>query len=406
MRVEEPRAPSRSGQTQAPYTVGIMLMEVEGKNSDAFRALVADAAEDFGARLAETLDLRVETLSFEGPHLTPAAGAYAPTDFLEIGLAEKIERKIPFLLLVTEVDLSSSGLSFTLALPSQVTNVGVVSTKRLDPAFWGDDPDPARHRHRLTALLLHTFGHLLNLHHDADASNVMHAFARVEALDAMHTLTDAQRARMRTMLPREAHERVARSQGWWSRWSFALRMIAANLGSIGAAVGRANPLRLVGKMPTMLTAALSVIVVLFFSAEVWDVAGSVGLGQVILFSVASLGVAVYVLYTAFSFGTLLNRERLLSESTVVTETATLLSLLGALVLLFILFGGLMYLATITVFPKPLMETWPTVDPATSTLEHLKLCLFLAGMGILAGSLGGRADSRSVVRTVLFVDEQA
>jgi hypothetical protein len=41
-----------------------------------------------------------------------------------------------------------------------------------------------------------------------------------------------------------------------------------------------------------------------------------------------------------------------------------------------------------------------------TLDHAKLSIFVAALGVLAGSLGGRADSRDLVRSVLFVDEEA
>ncbi len=76
-----------------------------------------------------------------------------------------------------------------------------------------------------------------------------------------------------------------------------------------------------------------------------------------------------------------------------------------MLLLFALFVGLTYLATISIFPRKLMETWPTVDPAVRPLDHLNLSLFVAALGILAGSLGGRADSKDLVRGVLFVDEE-
>ena len=47
-----------------------------------------------------------------------------------------------------------------------------------------------------------------------------------------------------------------------------------------------------------------------------------------------------------------------------------------------------------------------VKSATRTLDHLKLSLFLASMGVLAGSLGGRSDSRDLVRSVLFLTEES
>lgn len=391
--------------SSSEYVVGVMTMDVEGKDSTGFNEIVARGVKDVEAAL-DRLGLKTDLFAFSGPHLTPAAGAYAPLDFLEIGIAEKLERKLPFLLIVTEVDLSSSSLAYTLALPSQLTNVGVVSTKRLDPGFWGDDPDPDRAAHRLGVLLLHTFGHLLNLRHADDDANVMHPVESVEDLDGKQAFTDAQQRRLKAMLPRESHDTFASGRGRLARWTFALKTLVADADSIARAVVRAHPFRLVARMPTMIAAGLSVIIVLLFGAETWDVAEAATVGQAVLFSVISLAAAAFVLYRAFAFDALLGRDGRLAESTVVTASATLISLALALVSLFLLFAGLMYLGVVTVFPERLMAAWSTGDPATDTLDHVKLSLFLAAMGVLAGSLGGRSDSRDLVRGVLFLTEES
>jgi hypothetical protein len=383
------------------YVIGVMSVDVEGKNSDRFHRLVEQAVQAFDDALARALGLRVDLISFAGPHMTPTAGAYVPFDFLRIGLTEKLEREVHFLLIVTEVDLAATTLSYTLALPSPLTNVGVVSTKRLDPAFWGDPANDALVVRRLTTLLLHSFGHLLNLPHEGDADNAMYDVANVSDLDAMVRLTDAQRDRMRRALPREAHERTSRNQ----HWRFALHTLVRDWRSILRAVARANPLRLVTRLPTMITAALSVIIIVFFSAEVWDVGSTVELYQLAMFSVAAVLGATAVLYRSFAFGGMLSRGRVLAESAVVTGAATALCLFLTMLLLFVMFVGLTYLGTATIFPQKLMETWPTVDPAVRPIDHLKLSLFVAALGLLAGSLGGRADSKDLVRRVLFVDEE-
>ena len=386
--------------TGQEYVVGVMTMDVEGKDSARFRRRVAEATRAFEQDLA-ALGVRVGLLAFEGPHLAPSAGAYAPLDFLQIGMTEKLERDVHFLLVVTEVDLTATTLSYTLALPSQLTNVGVVSTKRLAPRFWGESEDEALAVRRLTTLLLHTFGHLLNLPHAEDPQNVMYDFAGVGDLAAMAHLTEGQRERMRGALPREAHERTSRDR----HLGFVFRTLIRDARSIAAAVVRANPLRLITRLPTMITAALSVLIVVFFSPEMWDVASTVELYQLVVFSVVAVGTATLVLYRAFAFGGVLGRGRVLAESTVVTGAATGLSLLLTLLLLYGAFSALTYLGIVSIFPRKLMETWPTVDPAVRALDHVKLSLFVAALGVLAGSLGGRADSKDLVRGVLFIDEE-
>ncbi len=389
-----------SGTTAGAFVVGVMTMEVEGRDSERFEGIVARAVSELETSFAHEPRLRTRALPFPGPHLTPGAGNYAPLDFLEIGLAEKLERDLPFLIIVTEVDLSSSSLAYTLALQSQLTNIAIISTRRLDPGFWGDDPDPGRTARRLAALMLHSFGHLVDLHHAPDPADAMYPLEGVEDLDRMGGLSAAQLERVARTLPREANARSARD----GKAGFICRTLARNAGAIARAVLRANPFRLLARMPTMMAAALSVIVVLLFGAETWDVAYAVSVPQIVSFSVMCLAAAAFVLYRAFAFDTLLSRDRRITESGVVTTAATLLSLLLTLLLMFAFFGALMYLAIVTVFPEQLMESWPGAGEATTALDHLKLSLFLAAMGVLAGSLGGRSDSRDLVRGVLFISE--
>jgi hypothetical protein len=389
-------------QDEAPasFVVGVMTMEVEGQDSEQFNQTVAQAVVELEAAFAHEPRLRTQALAFSGPHLTPGAGKYAPLDFLEIGIAEKLERDLPFLLIVTEVDLSSSSLAYTLALPSPLTNVAIISTRRLAPEFWGDAPDPQKTTRRLLALMLHCFGHLVALHHDRDPANVMYPLEGVEDLDRMGHLSAPQLERVARILQHEANERSARD----GKFGFVCRTLVRDAGAIARAVLRANPFRLLTRMPTMLAAALSVIIVLLFSAETWDVAHAVSVAQIVSFSVVCLAVATFVLYRTFAFKTLLSRDRRITESGIVTIAATFLSLLLTLIVMFTFFGGLMYLAIVTVFPEQLMESWPGAGEATTLLDHLKLSLFLAAMGVLAGSLGGRSDSRDLVRGVLFILE--
>ncbi len=385
------------------FVVGVMTMEIEGRDSERFQARTQRAAQAVDRALTDALGVRVDLLAFEGPHLTPAAGAYAPLDFLQIGLTEKLERGVHFLLIVTEVDLAASTLSYTLALPSQLTNVAIVSTKRLDPAFWGDDVADREDVvvARLATLLLHSFGHLLNLgHHDAPG-NAMRSVVGVEDLDGGAAFDDDQRASMRAALPREAHERTSRGP----HLGFVLGTLARDWRSLAAAVRRANPFRLAARLPTMVTAALSVLIVVFFSPEMWDVASTVELYQLLAFSAVAVGASSAVLYQAFAFRGVLGRGRVLAESTVVTSAATLLSLVLTMLVLYSAFAVLVYVGIVTLFPRQLMETWPTVDPAVRVLDHVKMSLFVSALAVLAGSLGGRADSKTLVRAVLFVDEE-
>jgi predicted Zn-dependent protease len=392
-----PASMAKSGR----YRVGVMQTTVGETPSEEFRRTLEAAVAALEEQLVDEIDLSVELFEFAGPRLSPGEGGYSALSFLHLGMAEKIERQVHFLLIVTDVELAAARYSYTVAMPSQLTNIGVVSMRRLPPEFWGNPPAPKVTAHRLTVAMLHTFGHLLNMPHSSDERNIMYDFGAVEQLDRMEHLTTDQKEKMRQILPREAREDV--SMG--SVWAFALRQVVTDWRSIARAVLVANPLRLVTKLPTAITAGLSVAIVLFFSTEVWDVAGTVELYQLLLFALVSQMVATVMLYRAFAFRAISSRRRTISESAVVTQAATLISVFLTTLVLYVLFFVVWYIGVITVFPRKLMETWPTTDPAVKLLDHIKLSIFVSGMSVLAGSLGGKADSREIVRGVLFLDEE-
>jgi hypothetical protein len=280
-------------------------------------------------------------------------------------------------------------------------NIGILSTNRLSPEFWGDAPSQERTSRRLAGLMLHTLGHLLNLDHHPAPENAMYDFQDIEHLERMDELTSTQREHIRRTLPVEARDAIQDG----SRLRFILRQIFRDWPAILQAVVRANPFHLLTQLPTMVTAAFSVILAFFFNAEIWDVASTVELFQIIVFSIIALVAATIVLYRAFAFGAVLTRRKRLAESIVVSTAATIISLLSTMILLYGLFLGITYLGTVIIFPRRLMSTWPTVDPAVRVIDHIKLSMFLASSGLLVGSLGGRVDSSQLVRYILFLDEE-
>ncbi len=386
---------------QQEYSIGVMKIVV-AEQADDFHLIVDEAVAGLELLLNEQrLRLSMHLHEFTGPHLVPAEGAYSPFDFLQLGLIAKVQRSFHFLLIVTEVDLSAAIHSYVVALPSQLTNIGIISTKRLSPEFWGQSGNRTVTVERLQALMLHTLGHLLNVPHEPSPDNVMHDFHDVEELAAMRELLPAQVALMRQNLPLEAREEIASDHPW----RFTFRQIANNWPSIWRSVRRANPIRLLMRLPTMVTAGFSLLIVLFFTAEIWDVANSLQVAPLVLFSLISIVAATAALYRVFALRTGATRTSEVYESAVVASTATLLSLLLTMALLYLAFFTLGTVGAATFFPAELKATWPSVDPAIHLIDHVKLGMFLGAMGVLGGSLGGSAESKPLIRHVLFLDEE-
>lgn len=383
----------------SPYRIGIMTVDVSG--FEGFQRIATAGITHFKALLERETNLTVDTFAFQGPRVDTEAGAYQPLDFIQLAIAERAEREFSFLIVVTDVDLSTSRLTYTLAMPSPLTNVGIVSVRRLNPSYWGYDPDIDLAGKRLGTVIMHTFGRLLNLDHIQDPKNIMSPTAGVESLDSKTDFTERQREHMRRNLPKEALDMATGVR----KTRFAMKTIFSRFGAVLRGVASANPLRLVTKLPTMIATALSVIVVLIFAAETWDYAGQVSPSKLAIFALFAFATSVFVLYRAFAFDAIVSRDGKILESTIITTAATALSLLATVVLLFIMLAILMWCVAEFAFPDILKSTWSTVEPVTSFGDHVKLSVFLASIGVLAGSLGGAADSRNIVRNVLFAHRE-
>ncbi len=381
--------------------IGIMKLDVTGRDARGLDRLTRVATHEFTRVVQRESHFQVKSLTFAGPGLLPEETGYRPLDFIQIGINEKTERRLAFLLILTEVELSASSISYLLALPSRLTNVAVISTRRLAECDPGNAAEEARLTGRLTALMLHCFGRLLNLPYVAENTNFLARITLPHDLDRMDHFTEEQRQRMHANLREEANDRYSKG----SKLAFVLRHTAGNLPRIVRGALSANPLRLATKLPTMIATALSVIILLIFGGETWDFAASVSNGQLATFVGASFAGATFVLYRAFSLRLIDTREGKTSESAVVTAGATYLALVLTLVCLFCLFAALMYGVVVWVFPDELMRTWTSARDGSTFDAHMRLVTFLAAVGILSGSLGGSADSRTVVRSVLFAGDE-
>jgi len=136
-----------------------------------------------------------------------------------------------------------------------------------------------------------------------------------------------------------------------------------------------------------------------------DVASTVALVELAVFSLAALVVATAVLNRAVSLRSGAARSKRMAESTIVARAATTFSLFATVTVLYAAFFAFVLLAALTFFPHQLRSTWTTVKPATRLTDEVQIAMFLAAMGVLSGSLGGAAERKALIRHVLFVDEE-
>jgi predicted Zn-dependent protease len=385
------------------YTIGVMKAPVASTYVD-FGAVVDAATQTVDHILTEQeAALEVSLFEFSEPEVKSSSGRYSALDFLQLGMVEKMERQFSFLLIITDVELIATNRTYTMALPSTITNIAVISIRRLTPIFWNQSTTQQRDIEitaaRLAGLMLHTLGHLLDMKHHPNPDNIMHLFHEVDELEQMRLLTPEQVTRMQQNLPKESHDELGES----GSWLFAIRQTLANSSAIVRTMIRANPFALALGLPTMLTAGFSFVVVLFFSAEIWDVASTVEVFELAIFSLAALAISTYVVSRGFQLPSAVLRNRKIAETMIVTVAAVIFSIFLTMVVMYTGFFILFYLGSVTFFPDQLMSTWPTVDPATRVMDHVKLSMFLGAMGILVGSLGARAENKSTIRRILFLN---
>jgi len=178
--------------------------------------------------------------------------------------------------------------------------VAILSTKRLDPNFWGEAANAQdATEQRLVGLMLHTIGQLLSLPPHPSSQNIMFPYEELDQLRHMRDLTAEQARRMARGVPAESRDLVAEP----SARAFVIRRVCANMGSIWRTIMRSNPFRLAYEMTTMIAAAFSLIVVIFFSPEMWDIGSTVEFYQFAIFSLIAVSIAALVVYRAYPLRT-------------------------------------------------------------------------------------------------------
>lgn len=77
-------------------------------------------------------------------------------------------------LCLTDVDIYAPGMNFVFGEAYCPGRFSIVSTRRLDPRFYGHPPDRELFFQRVVKTAIHELGHMWGLHHCPDPRCVMH----------------------------------------------------------------------------------------------------------------------------------------------------------------------------------------------------------------------------------------
>ena len=406
----EPDSTDGGAAAAHPRTIEIGWLVV-GRLDEVDRRAVALAREQMERRLREwfpEFDWRLPLV--ERDHPTRAARV-KPVTLFDAAVAERDVRRWDFVIVVTPQDLVSHYRPYALAALSRSLEAAVISTSRIDPQRAGSGADEeSRVRtiaHRASVLALHLFGHRNGLTHVTEPTDVMLEISATDELDAMRELTAAERDTMRTSLEQLADLRLE-EQGEFAQANtlrFYLSSLWVNRREIARSVVEARPWQFPFRLSRLTTAAMSALLVLLMTAEVWDLAMSLPPVRCGVLSVATL-----LLTTGYVLARqqlLLRREGpRLSEQLVIKNVSSLSIVLAGMLTTYLLLFGLTLVLGFSLYPDRLVATWAASVPEEIIFGHyLRLASFIGSLGILIGALGASFEDQSYFRHVIYVDEE-
>lgn len=143
-----------------------------------------------------------------------------------------------------------------------------------------------------------------------------------------------------------------------------------------------------------------------FTAEIWDVGLNLPVRAAWLFAAASVVAATVYLVQVQNLFFPHKEKRLVTEHMAVVNLAILLTMLVAMVGLFLMVGLLMLGVEVFLFPPRLIETWPTLDdPTVDIADKIRLAGFISTIGVLTGALACGLESRTVIRHLALVADE-
>ncbi|ABX06202.1 MAG TPA: hypothetical protein DEF47_18370 [Herpetosiphon sp.] len=330
-----------------------------------------------------------------------------PIRLIDMAVTERLTKGWDFAIAFTATDLHSLSKQYTLGTPASGLDAAAISTARLDPTAQRSMVRKAERElvlsNRIWALFLHLLGDLLALPHNDDHSSPMSVPRVPEDLDAVHDFSSEEHEWMLESLTEVADLRVEETgQSSRNPFFFTLRVLVRSGREIIAAVARNRPWILVWHLTKFTGAALSTLLILLFTAEVWDVGVRLPLAEV----AGALGITI-----AGTTTFVVTRQRLLTrrtrfrltEQVVVTDFAIILTILGSMLSMVLLLISAAMLV-IWVVPNELAERW--TDFAILSLEHnLALAGTVTIIGLIVGALGASIEDQTTFRHVAFIDEE-
>jgi hypothetical protein len=392
--------------SRVEINVGVLLAHTPAVDPARLGEFAARVLEEAGPALDEATGAEWR-FHREEPMRLEDDDPRRPSDFLDEASLRMAEGPYDLLVVVTDATLVSRKHRVVYGLPSRVSRVAILSTRKLvltprgEPTRTLEDPPVRRNG---AALLLHLLGHILGAEPARDPEDAMAPFGFRERREVPR-FASASRARLERAA-RALPERTYRDGNALGTLLFHLASAGANAGQIARTLLRNRAPLLPLSLPGLATAAVTPGFILVFTAEIWDV--GLNLPARVAWSFAAVSILAAAWYLAGVQNLFFPRKekRVVTEHMAVVNVTLFLTLLLASVGLFVMVGLLMMAIATWIFPPGLISTWPTLqDPVVTLQDKLRLAGFISTVGVLTGALAGGLESRTVIRHLaLFGDE--
>jgi predicted Zn-dependent protease len=408
-------SPSKSYESQDIAATETFLIElgwvIVGRLDDTDQEAVSKARDGLQSYLQRTFPALTWRLPIVQREELARHNREEPVVLLDYGVTEREAKHWDFAFILTDADLISHYKPYALGAPARSVNVAIMSTARLDPQALQTPVSAAERRRtitrRLCALALHLFGHLNGLsHYDEDMHEYMYDLGTVTDLDQMTYFTAAHIESLTATLyevadPRLEEEPTGKTRLLW----FYVRGIWIGRDDIVNAILRANPWAFPFRLSRLTTAAISALLILLMTAEVWDV-GMTQSAEVVV------GLSLFALMLTSTY--ILKRQRLLmrrtagalSEQRVITNiSVAVVVLLGMLTTYGLLFIGALS-CSVLLFRRQVIVGWAVaLDGDIQAINYIVFAAFVASLGLVIGALGASFEQHYYFRHITYIDEE-
>ena len=385
---DEPRAVAGARTTKPVVSIGWVLA-TDLQDEALLRALSRTRQ-----RLLDILSGQFPQFDWQLPalarHRYPPRGAIDALPLLELGLHEKINSRLDYVLVIVSNELIPRDRILTIGVPSSALEVAVLSTARLatDEQF-GE---------RLAGLALHLLGHMWGLEHAE--SGPMIPPEEWTTLRA-ETFPESQEAKVVERLEEVADARLEEQPSrrgwllfhWHTFW-------ADPKGILVDVVGYA-PWKTPFRMGRLTAAAATSVLFLLLGAEAWEIGVNTSTGALISGALVAIISATLFIFLGQNLNQV-SRQVGLREQLIRTRLVLLFTLLLGMATLWGVLFLVSYLAVLYV-PRQVPMAWLNITLDLTLLA--RHAAFMATLGVLAAALGGNLEDEQVLKARLYYDEE-